>query len=183
MESVKDIPAPLPLSPLPDAHAAMAERLAALGPAPRIGVTWRAGTKILRNGLYKEVTRDSLAAALSETPGTLIALQRQPHDGEVAEFSREAGREVHDMTGLNESLEDVLALLPLLDDYVCVSNTNLHLRASAGATSRVLMPHPPEFRWMADGEESPWFPGTRIYRQTAAGNWSTALTRLKEDLS
>jgi hypothetical protein len=87
------------------------------------------------------------------------------------------------MTALNEPLEDMLALLALLDDYVCVSNTNVHLRAGAGRTSRVLMPHPPEFRWMADGDESPWFPGTRIYRQTAAGDWACALTRLKKELS
>jgi tetratricopeptide (TPR) repeat protein len=183
MESARDIPPPLAIPAVADSRAAMAERLAALGPAPRIGVTWRAGTKILRHGLYKEVPRESLAAALADTSATLIALQRQPAPGEVAAFARAVGRDVHDMTGLNESLEDMLALLDLLDDYVCVSNTNVHLRAGAGAASRVLMPHPPEFRWMADGDESPWFPGTRLYRQTAAGDWSAALARLKEDLS
>jgi tetratricopeptide (TPR) repeat protein len=183
LASVKDVPPPLPIPPLPEARAAMAERLAALGPAPRIGVTWRAGTKIHHNSLFKEAPRAALAGALADAPGTLIALQRQPAEGEVAAFADEAGRTVHDMTALNESLEDMLALLALLDDYVCVSNTNVHLRAGAGRTSRVLMPHPPEFRWMADGDESPWFPGTRIYRQTAAGDWACALTRLKEELS
>jgi hypothetical protein len=113
----------------------------------------------------------------------LVALQRQPADGEVEAFAREAGRTVHDLTALNDSLEDMLALLAALDDYVCVSNTNVHLRAGVGGASRVLMPHPPEFRWMAAGEESPWFPGTRIYRQAPAGDWSAALARLKGDLS
>jgi hypothetical protein len=163
-------------------HAEVSQRLAAFGPGPYIGVTWRAGTKIHRNGLYKEVPRASLAAAVAHAPGTLIALQRQPAEGEVEAFAREAGRSIHDMTALNESLEEMLALLACLDDYLCVSNTNVHLRAGAGRTCRVLMPHPPEFRWMAEGEESPWFPGTKIYRQTPSGDWSAALNRIEEEL-
>jgi Flp pilus assembly protein TadD len=183
MAGVAEIPPPLPLPPRAEVRTAVVERLSHLGAPPYIGVTWRAGTKIHRNGLYKEVPRAALAAALARVPGTLIALQRHPADGEVAAFAQETGRAVHDLTAINESLEDMLALVSALDDYVCVSNTNVHLRAGTGRASRVLMPHPPEFRWMAEGDESPWFPGTRIYRQAPTGDWSAALTRLKDDLS
>jgi hypothetical protein len=76
----------------------------------------------------------------------------------------------------------MLALLTVLDDYIGVSNTNMYLRASAGRTARVLAPWPAEWRWMVSGEESPWFPGFRIYRQKPGGDWSTALSRLANDL-
>ena len=76
---------------------------------------------------------------------------------------------MHDFTALNEDLEDMLALLSFMDDYVCVSNTNFHLRAVRGRVGRVLVPNPPEFRWMAEGEESPWFPGCKVYRQRLTG--------------
>jgi len=181
MASVAEIPPTLNLPPLPAASKAMATRLTALGPAPYIGITWRAGTK-KKNGLHKEVPRERLAAAVATAPGTLIALQRQPLEGEVAQFASEAGRLVHDLTTLNNTLEDMLALLDELDEYVCVSNTNVHLRTGTGEPCRVLMPHPPEFRWMADGIESPWFPGTRLYRQSADGDWDAALAQLKDDL-
>jgi hypothetical protein len=52
-----------------------------------------------------------------------------------------------------------------------------------GRTSRVLVPAPPEFRWMAEGDESPWFPGSRVYRQTADRAWDGALAALKRDLA
>jgi tetratricopeptide (TPR) repeat protein len=182
MASAAEIPPTLSLPTLREASAAMAARLAALGPEPYIGVTWRAGTANRKNGLYKEVPRAKLARALAKTSGTLIALQRLPLEGEVATFAREAGRPVHDLTALNDTLEDMLALLSELDDYVCVSNTNVHLRAGTGEPSRVLMPHPPEFRWMADGDSSPWFPGTHIYRQRPDGDWDAALSRLEEEL-
>jgi hypothetical protein len=70
----------------------------------------------------------------------------------------------------------------LLDDYVAVSNTNVHLRQSLGLPSRVLLPMPPDWRWMHAGAESPWFPGTRIYRQAADGTWDEALGGLAGDL-
>ena len=76
----------------------------------------------------------------------------------------------------------MLALLALIDDYVGVSNTNMHLRAGSAEPPRVLMPAPPEWRWMAQGKESPWFPGFSVYRQGYDGNWDSALRELENDL-
>jgi hypothetical protein len=183
MASVADIPPSLTLSALPAEVAAMRARLEALGPAPYYGVTWRAGTKTKKSSLFKEAPRDAIAALFKDTPGTLLLLQRVPQAGEVAEFARVAQRPAHDLTELNDRLEEMLALLGLIDEYVCVSNTNVHLRAGLGRTCRVLLPYPPEFRWMAEGDESPWYPGTRVYRQHTDGDWGEALTALKRDLA
>lgn len=93
------------------------------------------------------------------------------------------GNPMHDFTALNEELEAMLALLALIDDYLGVSNTNMHLRAGAGHTARVLVPCPAEWRWMATGKKSPWFPGFKIYRQTSHGDWEPALAELASDLA
>ena len=114
--------------------------------------------------------------------GTLLALQRNPQPGEIEELSSRAGRPVHDLTALNEDLEAMLALLALVDDYIGVRNTNMHLRAGTGRTARVLVPRPAEWRWLIAGDESPWFPRFRIYRQKPDGDWGAAFDRLKHDL-
>jgi hypothetical protein len=75
------------------------------------------------------------------------------------------------------------ALLSLVDEYVGVSNTNMHLRAGVAKAARVLVPFPPEFRWMNRGDEVPWFPGFTVYRQSSAHEWQPALARLGKDLS
>jgi hypothetical protein len=80
-------------------------------------------------------------------------------------------------------LEDMLALLALLDDYICVHNTNIHLMAGIGKTARILIPYPPEWRDMKIGNESPWFKGFKLYRQNRDKSWSQALDDLKRDLS
>ena len=175
------VPGSLALTALPARLAEMATRLRDFGSPPYIGVAWRAGTTE-HAGLYKEISMGRLAEALSSWPGTIMSLQRLPEIGEVEAFAKILGRPVFDGALLNDDMEGMLALLSLLDEHVCVSNTNVHLRALAGLPSRVLVPMPPDWRWMHEGDESPWFSGTRIYRQAADGGWDAALIALAHDL-
>ena len=183
------LPATLVLPPLEACIAAMRKRLADIGSPPYIGLTWKGGTppEVQRGGpawlLYKEIPMQRLAAALRDSPGTFIALQRKPGPGEIESFARALGREVHDFSELNDDLESMLAALALIDEYVGVSNTNMHLRAAAGRTARVLVPQPAEWRWMASGASSPWFPGFSIHRQSLDGSWTGALANLKAELT
>lgn len=180
--------ATLRIPALAGAAQRMQDRLREAGPPPYIGITWRAGT-IAREQLgadwvlSKELPIEALGAALRACHGTLIALQRHPAPSEINSLAAACGRPVADCTDLNEDLEDMLALLELLDDYVGVSNTNMHLRAAAGRTARVLVPNPAEWRWMQRGRSSPWFPGFRIYRQSLQGEWLPALNALARDLA
>jgi hypothetical protein len=86
------------------------------------------------------------------------------------------------MTDLNNDLEAMLAVLDQLDDYICVSNTNTHLRAALGKFSRVLVPCPADYRWMRSGDSSAWFPGSVVYRETFENGWQPALDNLAADL-
>ncbi len=182
MTTAGQIPPSISLPPLPTRMAEIAARLAACGPPPYIGVTWRAGIAARLGALFKLAPLADLGTCLRVLSGTLIALQRLPQEGEIAALAAAAGKVVHDLTALNDDLEAMLALLAQLDDYIAVSNTNMHLRAAAGRTSRVLVPCPPEFRWMASGDESPWFPGSPLYRQAVDRTWTVALARLSADL-
>jgi tetratricopeptide (TPR) repeat protein len=177
-----DVRPPFPLLPLAMQTEAIRQRLGALGPAPYIGVTWRAGTPEKELVLCKESPLARLAHTFRSVPATILVLQRQPRAGEIEAFVKEMGRPAHDLSALNDDLESMLALLSLLDDYVGVSNTNMHLRAGVGKTARVLVPAPPEWRWMAEGKESPWFPGFGVYRQGYDGSWEGAFGMLVADL-
>jgi tetratricopeptide (TPR) repeat protein len=164
--------------------------LARLGKPPYIGVTWRAGTDPAASSefsgpsdlLFKEIDPALLGSALVGVSGTLVAVQRFPAASEMEVLGHAAGRSVHDLSAVNEDLEEMAALLCALDDYVGVSNTNTHIRAGLGLPGKTLVPYPPEFRWMAQGGESPWFPGFRVYRQSAARDWTEALRELRSDL-
>ena len=182
------VPPAIPLHADPARAAAMRERLAACGEPPYIGVTWRAGLAApplahLPPSLAKHIPLPPLANALRGTPGTRIILQRHVEPAEIVELSGLLAHPVHDFSSASEDLEDLLALLSLLDDYVGVSNTNMHLLASLGRRARVLVPCPPDWRWMAAGKRSPWFPGFTIYRQNGDGDWSAAMRELQRDMT
>jgi hypothetical protein len=145
-------------------------QLAELGPPSYIGVTWRAETVGRRNIIYKEVSANKFATALKGLSGTLIAMQRLPAPGEIGRFSTSLEDPLHDLTALNKNLDDILALSSLLDEYLYVSNTNVYFRTVQRRTSRVLFPHPPEFRRIMEGDSSPWFVGTKIYRRGRNGD-------------
>jgi tetratricopeptide (TPR) repeat protein len=181
-------PPPLRLSPHPDRLDEVRRQLANIGPPPYIGVTWRGGVSLQEQRgsfwtLFKEIDLARFGAALAPATGTILALQRNPQPGEIDALAKFIGRPVRDFTALNEDLEAMLALLVLIDDYVGVSNTNMHLRAGVGKAARVVVPCPAEWRWMVSGKSSPWFPGFKIYRQTSRGDWGPALAELASDLA
>jgi tetratricopeptide (TPR) repeat protein len=174
----EDCPPALPIPPLPAALEKMRERLETAGPAPWIAVTWRAGVP---GSTLREAPGAALGTALAATRGTVLVVQRKPDPADIAAFTAALGRRAVDLSDVNDDLEDMLALMSLAHDYVAVSNTNVHLRASAGCPSHILVPHPPEWRWFAEGA-SPWFPDAKVYRQGADGKWSGALDSLRADL-
>jgi len=180
-------PPTVTLPPLPAAIERIRARLAAAGPPPYIAITWRGGVppeqqRTVSWSLFKEIGIPPLAAALRDCKATFLALQRNPGGDEITQFSAALDAPVHDFTDLNEDLEAMLALLALIDDYIGVSNTNMHLRAAAGRNARVLVPCPAEWRWMDSGATSPWFPGFTVYRQSLHGPWTGALEKLRVDL-
>jgi len=190
-----DLPAMFRQAPLPSLElAAEAERAAELkarltssGPAPYVGLSWQAGVpwKDMASpgaGIFKRVPPAELGQALRGIAGTLVSLQREPAAGDVEALSSAAGRPVHDFSWVNESLPDALALLAGLDEYVAVSNTNVHLNEAIGRGTRVLVTHPSEWRWTSGDERSPWFRHARLYRQAPDGAWAEALGALRKDL-
>ena len=169
-------------------RAAIARRLASVGPAPYIGVTWKAGLSGDEakkwGGAYwsKQMAPGRLGAMLRGLPGTPVILQRNPEAADIDELSAGAGRGAVDMSAVNDDLLDAIALLALLDEYVGVSNTNMHLLAAIeGRTARVVLPLPAEWRWGMQGE-SPWFPGFRLYRAAQHDKLDDALAELQRDL-
>lgn len=177
----------LGLAPDPTRAAQMRNRLLACGPGPYVGVTWQAGFRPEHTSgpgtrLFKRIPPLELGQALKGVGATLVSLQRGDLPQDLAALRGATGRQVHDFSAVNGDLAEALALLSQLDDYIAVSNTNVHLRDALGKRSRVLATHPAEWRWSVSGNRSPWLTHVELYRQDARGAWDTALARLRRDL-
>ena len=179
-------PPPLSLNPDPDRRQRLAAQLAELGPGPTIGLTWRASEEIdlpgrlLDKALPAEVLGEALGMALEGRPATLVAVMRRPDPEGLARLQARLDRPLHALTV--DDPADLLALMDLLDHYLAVPNTALHLRAARNRPAHVLVPHPPEWRWGMASEVSPWFPDFTLHRATPGGDWGPAMARLGERL-
>jgi tetratricopeptide (TPR) repeat protein len=160
----------------------MTALLRTAGPPPYVGLTWRAGTTGIRGALSKEAPIAEVTRALGDIEGTVVVVQREPTGDELSSLADGLRRPPSDLSAFNVELEDMLALMELLDEYVAVSNTNVHLRAARGRTSRILVPLPGEWRWMASGTSTPWFEGSTVYRETTDDGWASAFKALERDL-
>ena len=175
MHDPRRFPPPLPLEPGAERVAAWRSRLEALGPPPRIALTWRAGIAAVgpASTQLKEIPLETLAGMLRGRSATWISVQRQPRDGESEALARALGAPVHDLSRANDDLEDMLALMLAAEGYVGVSNANTHLRAGVRMPMSVLVPFPPEWRYGGTESRSPWFPLVRLVRQDRGGAWES----------
>ena len=185
-----ETPPAWPLRVSDEARRVARERLAALGQGPYLAVTWRAGTDTARGrefgaermSLTKALPPADLGTALRGWKGTTLLLQRGARAGEAERFASALGAPCHDLSALGDDLPMLLAVLAEIDEYVTVSNTNVHLLAGLGRTARVLIPYPAEWRWMRHEGRSPWFPDFPLYRQAQSRDWQPALRELRRDL-
>ena len=189
MLETRSVPAAVPIHIDESARRRARDLLARLGPGPYLGVTWRGGKDMLRERefgagrpiLFKEVPPALLGRALRGLHATMVGLQRGATPGEFEAMSAAIGMPVHELALPDEDLQGIAAVLDELDEYVTVSNTNVHFLAGLGRRARVLVSHPPYWRWMREGP-SVWFPDFPLYRQPPSRDWTEPLARLREDL-
>jgi tetratricopeptide (TPR) repeat protein len=180
MNDAAKAPGPLALEPEPQRVDRMREAIRAHGAGPCVALTWRGGTKPTGPAIthLKEVDPAALGAALRGHRASWISVQRFPREGEREALSESLGAPVLDMSSANDDLEDMLALLSIVDSYIGVSNANTYLRAATSTAFRVMIPFPPEWRWGLE-PRSAWFPEVPTYRQRADGDWSEAFALLR----
>jgi tetratricopeptide (TPR) repeat protein len=185
MADPADFPPPLALAPQPERVARLRAVLEAQGPPPYIALTWRAGTEAKgpSRTQLKAIDLEVLGEALRGIRATWISVQRLPAARERERLAASMGALVRDFSATNDDLEEMLALMSIVDGYVGVSNANVYLRTGTGKPMQVLVPHPPEWRWMLEGARSPWFANVGIYRERADGDWGAAMRTLRERLT
>jgi ADP-heptose:LPS heptosyltransferase len=72
---------------------------------------------------------------------------------------------------------DTAALLTQLDLVITVDTAAAHLAGALGVPVWLLLPFAPDFRWMLDRTDSPWYPAMRLFRQPAPDDWATPIAQ------
>ena len=74
------------------------------------------------------------------------------------------------------------AVISLLDIVISVDTAVAHLAGALGKPVMILLPYAADFRWMRGRDDSPWYPGAKLYRQPAFGDWGSVIARAADEL-
>ena len=78
---------------------------------------------------------------------------------------------------------DTAAIMTHLDLVISPDTAIVHLAGALGVPTWLMLPTIPHWVWLLDRTDSPWYPSTRLFRQTDAGNWGPVIESMSKALS
>jgi len=81
------------------------------------------------------------------------------------------------------TFQDTAGLMDYLDLVITVDTSVAHLSAALGKPTWVMLPYVPDFRWLLDRDDSPWYPTMKLFRQTSPGDWDSVVEKIKSELN
>ncbi len=82
-----------------------------------------------------------------------------------------------------EDFSDTAALISQLDLVISTCTSIPHLSCAMGIPTWILLSHVPDWRWLLERTDSPWYPSATLYRQKLPGDWNQVLQDMKYKLS
>jgi tetratricopeptide (TPR) repeat protein len=145
----------------------------------RVGLVW-SGNPAHVNDHNRSLPASQLAAIL-DLDATFVSLQKDAKPADLALL-----RERADILDLTEHLTDfaeTAALVSCLDLVVTIDTSVAHLSGALGRPTWILLPYTPDYRWLLDRDDSPWYPTARLFRQTDSREYASVLSRVRTELS
>jgi tetratricopeptide (TPR) repeat protein len=156
--------------------------LAHLPSGLRVGIVWQ-GNPRHRDDRNRSLSLRSFEPLSRLTGVRLVSLQAGP--------GAEQAIEVKDAWSLWDagsqfdasSLADAAALMSHLDLVVTVDTAIAHLAGALAVPVYVLLPFAPDWRWLLERQDSPWYPTVRLFRQQRIGAWREVIERVAQELA
>jgi hypothetical protein len=120
-------------------------------------------------------------APLCQDGVTLLSIQKGPREGEAA--APPAGMTLVNLSPEIADFEDTAAILSTVDLLVSVDSSPVHLAGALGQPAWVMLPFQPDWRWLQDRTDSPWYPSLRLFRQARWGDWDEVIHRIAAALA
>ena len=79
-------------------------------------------------------------------------------------------------------MSETAAVLAHMDLIICVDTSVAHLAGAIGARTWTLLAHPPEWRWLLDRRDTPWYPTMTLFRQREVDQWGPVVARVRHRL-
>ena len=146
---------------------------------PLVGLAW-SGNIGHQNDQNRSIPlKDILNYLPHQFDYTCIQKDIRPSD----QFILDSNPQIFNFANDFHDFTDTASLINCLDLIITVDTSVAHLSGALGVKTFLLLPHAPDWRWLLNREDSPWYTSMKLYRQKEFGNWDEVLKRVTSDLN
>jgi tetratricopeptide (TPR) repeat protein len=152
-----------------------------LGPHDRlrVGLAWSGNPRHV-NDHNRSIPLNVMTRLLAHE-AQFVSLQMDPRPADAAVLRQR--RDIVDLTGELIDFSSTAALVACLDIVVTVDTSVAHLAAALGRPTWILVPYTPDYRWLLDRDDSPWYPTVRLFRQNQQRDYEVVVDRINMALA
>ncbi len=155
------------------------ERLAAYSNKLLVGISWSGNRKFERDRFRSIDLTEFLA--LIDNKHNYVVLQTNFNESETALLKSYSN--IYLPGQLIQSFSDTAAIIELCQYIVSVDTAIAHLAGALGKQTHLLLPHVPDWRWLLERDDSPWYPTLRLHRQKKLLCWGETIKCLGNELT
>ncbi len=145
---------------------------------PRVGLVWT-GSPAHKNDSNRSIQLEQFLPML-DLPVEWHSLQKDYRDADKHVLDGQSRIQDHQLE--LEDFSDTAALMDSMDLIISVDTSVAHLAGAMNKEVWILLPHVPDFRWLMDREDSPWYPTARLFRQDERRDWRSVVDRVRIEL-
>ena len=146
---------------------------------PRVGLVW-SSVSSFKNYHIRDITLLELLSALPKEGFEYICLQKEIK--EIDKDTLKANPQIKFFGHLLHDFSNTAELIECLDLVISTCTSVPHLSCSMGKETWLMLSYVPDWRWLLDKDDSPWYPSAKLYRQEEIGNWNGVFEKVKSDL-
>ncbi|MGC1776826.1 MAG: tetratricopeptide repeat-containing glycosyltransferase family protein [Xanthobacteraceae bacterium] len=146
---------------------------------PLVGVAW-SGERGHDNDLNRSIALATIAPLLGLSDFTFVSLQHDVREGD--ELVLRSLPNLFRPAMKFSDFSDTAAAISRMDAVIAVDTAVAHLAGAMAKPLFLLLPFAADFRWLRERSDSPWYPGARLYRQPAFGDWQSVVAAVRQDL-
>jgi tetratricopeptide (TPR) repeat protein len=173
--TLANIPNQVPYLKLPQASVSVATPP---GTRIKIGIVWTGNPENPYNP-YRSCPLSYFLRGLALPGVVLYSLQ---HEVPIADRDLFNQSTLQDVGSHLLDFIDTAAAVAQMDLIISIDTAVAHLAGALGKPVWLVLPYVPDWRWMLDRTDSPWYPTLRLFRQPAWGDWSSVFEQVSQAL-
>ena len=158
------------------------QRYNEIGEGIKIGISWTGGAK----GSTKKSAATTLEQwiPLFKKNAFFINLQYGEYSDDLRQLEESTGIHIYDWDDADPltDLDNQAAQIAELDLVISFSNSTIHIAGSVGTPTWVLLTFVPDFRWILNRKDSPWYSSVKSFRQQQYGDWENVFSQVENEL-